>query len=202
MELAITLIEIEIMQKRYIFMFTFLLLVILLFPFFIVVVGHFESREKSDLCVVLGNKVYFDGTPSPWLKGRLDQAVQLYSENKVKYILVSGATDQETGVSEAKHMRSYLIEQGIPPAYIWEDSLGNNTFQTIMNTRTLLGENNLKSVKFVSQFYHTPRIRYAASRAGIPEASFSFARYYCRKDIYATLRECIALPYYAFKNYS
>ena len=55
--------------------------------------GHLYAEATvpaAPVALVLGAQVYPDGTPSPFLAGRLDVAQRLYEAGKVRVILVSG----------------------------------------------------------------------------------------------------------------
>ncbi len=45
---------------------------------------------RSDVGIVLGNKVELDGRPSKRLQSRLDKALDLYNQNYFEHIIVRG----------------------------------------------------------------------------------------------------------------
>ena len=53
--------------------------------------GLHDDAGKADIAIILGNPVQADGTLSPWLKGRVDRAIALYQQGRVKKIFASGA---------------------------------------------------------------------------------------------------------------
>jgi vancomycin permeability regulator SanA len=83
----------------------------------IVTDGLNDELADVDIAVVLGNKVELDGQPSNRLKARLDKSVELYGTGYFKNIIVSGGIGKE-GFDEAKVMKEYLVNKGIPPNII------------------------------------------------------------------------------------
>jgi vancomycin permeability regulator SanA len=113
-----------------------------------------SGLHKAEYAVVLGNQVLVSGQPSKRLVARLDKAIEIYNNNKVLAIIVSGGFGKE-GFDEATVMKKYLIQHRIPVNKIITDSNGNNTYLTAENTKNLIGTNT--SIIVVSQLYHLAR---------------------------------------------
>jgi vancomycin permeability regulator SanA len=120
--------------------------------------GTTEYREKVDAAVVLGAQVMPDGTPSLVLQDRIDTAITLYESGLAPVLVMSGGIDVDD-VSEARAMRDYAVEQGVPIHAIIIDEYGNNTARTAANTVDTLRAAGLKKVAAVSNFYHLARIK-------------------------------------------
>ena len=161
--------------------------------------GLSEKPRPADLAVVLGSKVYPNGTPSPALQSRLDEAVRLYRKGYFKLVLVSGAHGRE-GYDEPVVMRRYLEAHGIPSPAIIEDNAGTNTWLTAQNTAALMKDRHLQSALIISQYFHLPRCRLAFARFGIPGVSASASTYWSLRDLYSLPREVIAYPVYAWRK--
>lgn len=166
----------------------------------ITVDGLRDDVSPADLAVVLGSKVYPDGTPSPSLTARLERAIELYRDGTVPRILVSGGQGAE-GWDEAQVMKRYLVEHGIPAGSIHEDAQGLDTYQTARFTRDFMRAQQLDSVILVTQFFHVPRTRIALQRMGIPSIGEAHARYHTWRDIWSLAREIPALYYYVLRSY-
>ena len=158
--------------------------------------GLKEDVFHADVALVLGNKVYADGTVAPRLAGRLDQALVLYNAGMCDRIIVSGGVGA-SGFDEAIAMKNYLAERGVPPSAILTDSDGVNTRASADFTVRYLRENGLDSVLVVTQFFHIPRAVATLKSYGIPRVGSSYARYFEIRDIYSTLREVPALFAYS-----
>ena len=111
------------------------------------------DTEPRDVAIVLGAQVLPSGTPSPYLRGRLDVAADLYRSGKAKVILVSG-DNREAHYNEPKVMKKYLVSKGIPEAKIVEDLAGLDTYDTCVRARRIFGVNQ---AIMVTQDYHEIR---------------------------------------------
>lgn len=120
-----------------------------------------EQVPEQDL-IVFGSGLNSDGTPSPFLAGRLDRAVELYREGKARKILLSGGSGAY--YSEPKAMRKYLINQGIPDSILLLDEYGIDSYDTLIRARDIY---HLKQVTLVTQSYHLPRTLTIASALGL-----------------------------------
>ncbi|MCP4111882.1 MAG: YdcF family protein [Desulfobacteraceae bacterium] len=166
----------------------------------LVIDGHWDNYEKSDIGVVLGNKVNSDGTLSPRLKGRLDKALELYKNQVFDKIIVSGGIGIE-GADEAAAMKKYLITKGVPEKSVIRDSKGVNTYSTAKYVRNYMQNNHCKDVVIISQYHHISRIRLAFHRFGIKKVTSAHADYYEWRDPLTILRELAAYCYYLIRNY-
>lgn len=156
--------------------------------------GTRNPNCTTDVAVVLGNKVEHDGTPSPRLKARLDEALLLYQTGKTKNIIVSGGHGNE-GFFEADKMRDYLIKEGIPPEQIIVDNLGDNTLKTAINTKAICAAHGFKSVTVVSQWFHITRTKQMLSTSSLMVCSAA-PNYFEWRDFYAVTREFFAFYWY------
>lgn len=176
-------------------------LVGILFVWFIVhlliitVDGIRDELEKSDIAVVLGNKVELNGKPSKRLQSRLDKAVDLYEKEYFEYIIVSGGIGKE-GYDEAEVMKEYLKEKGIPNGRILVDNEGYNSFLTAQNTKSIMNNMDLHSVIIITQFYHISRTKLAFDKLGIENVYSAHANYFEVRDLYSLVREFFA--YYKY----
>jgi vancomycin permeability regulator SanA len=175
-------------------------IVCILPPAILVIDGLNDRIHKSDLAVVLGNKVELNGQPSPRLQARLDKTIELYHKGLFSRILVSGGAGSE-GFDEAKVMKQYLIDRGLPAAQIYLDSLGNNTYLTAQHTAQMMNAQNLRSVMVISQYFHLPRTRLALNRMGIDQVYSAHADFFESRDFYSTAREVVGYGSYLFRTY-
>lgn len=120
--------------------------------------GTTDYHVEVDAVVVLGARVYSDGTPSPVLQDRLDTAIAFYKEGHAPVLFMSGGIDED-GTSEAQAMRNYAVSQGVAVQDIIIDEQGSNTKQTARNTVDTLRAAGMTKVATVSNFYHLARIK-------------------------------------------
>ena len=156
--------------------------------------GFKSPIDKSDVAVVLGNKVEPNGQPSPRLKARLDAALGLFQQGKTSNIIVSGGHGKE-GFYEADKMKEYLVKQGVPDSLIIVDNKGDNTLKTAINTQAICKAKGYKSVTVVSQWFHITRTKQMLKGSGLVVDSAA-PGYFEWRDFYAVTREFVA--FYAY----
>lgn len=122
-----------------------------------------EDAQPRDVALVLGAGIYEDGQPTPFLRRRLELAVELYRRDKVKAILVSGDNGRTT-YDEPTSMRDWLLGQGIPQDKIVLDHAGFDTWDSCVRARKVFG---VTSATVVSQSFHLGRAVALCRRAGI-----------------------------------
>lgn len=118
--------------------------------------GHLYSPRgvpAAPVGLVFGAGVFASGQPTPFLRARLDLAVDLYRRGQVQVLLVSG--DNRTHrYDEPTAMRDYLVGRGVPEARIVRDFGGRNTYDSCKRAHEVFG---VRKAILVSQAYHMPR---------------------------------------------
>jgi vancomycin permeability regulator SanA len=118
--------------------------------------GHMYAESDvpaAPVALVLGAKVFPDGTPSPFLTARLDLAKRLYDAGRVEMIMVSGDSHAPE-FDEPSAMRNYLIQAGVPASHLVVDDTGFDTFESCVRARRMFNGTRLI---MVTQTYHLPR---------------------------------------------
>ncbi|MFF0494455.1 vancomycin high temperature exclusion protein [Nocardia sp. NPDC004068] len=149
------------------------------------------TAPPAPTVIVPGAKVAPDGSPLPYLRGRLDAAIDLVRTAKADTILISGDATGESG-NEIAAMHTYLLTHGIPPTTIQSDGEGLTTRATCQRARQLF---DITEAIIVTQPQHLPRAIALARHAGI-DAHGVAAPCDCRRKtlIRNTLREWLAAP--------
>lgn len=160
--------------------------------------GLREHAGKADIGVVLGTSINRSGTPRPYLKARLDTALQAYREGRFPLIMVSGGKGLG-GRTEADVMAAYLTKRGVPAGRIIKDPAGYNTAATAENLKKYMDAHKLKSAFAITQFFHMPRTRLSLSCAGVETVYSSSSRFLRFPDLYAVFREVPAYISYWWK---
>jgi vancomycin permeability regulator SanA len=112
-----------------------------------------ESVPAAPVALVLGARVFPSGTPSPFLAARLDLAHRLYTEGKVRVVLVSG-DNMAPEYNEPDAMRRYLLAAGMPPEAVVADYAGFDTYDSCARAKRIFG---VEQLVVVTQGYHLPR---------------------------------------------
>jgi len=165
---------------------------------FITIQGLLDYKGSADVAVILGNRVFADGTMSSWLKGRVDKALELYKEKRIRKIYASGGISQnpEGDYPEGNAMKEYLVKHGVPAEDVIADNEGKNTFCTAEDYLKWNAKEKYQSVIVVSQFYHITRSEYIFRKLGATNVYHVSSDVYSWRDIPGTLREVPAFYKY------
>lgn len=137
----------------------------------IIAVGHLTKPVPSDTIIVLGAKL-IGNQPSTMLRLRLDEAIHLYNQGYAPTVIVSGAQGRDEITSEAAIMHNYLVAKGIPAEKIYIEDKSYNTYQNLLNSKTIMREHGFRQAIIVSNASHIRRSLVLAQQLGI-EASGS-----------------------------
>jgi uncharacterized SAM-binding protein YcdF (DUF218 family) len=150
---------------------------------------------KADIAIVLGNTVMPDGSLSSWLQGRVDAALQLYQQQRVKKIFVSGGI-AEGRRPEGDAMREYLVNHGVNSNDIIVDNYGNNTYLTARHFIDLNNGGKYQSAVVVTSYYHIPRSKYILKKLGYKNVYSDYSKAFFWADWRSLARDCIGFYKY------
>lgn len=142
----------------------------------------------ADCILVLGCRVYEDGTPSHMLEDRLRRGVELYEGAAAPKLLMSGDHGQRE-YDEVNAMKAYAVAAGIPSGDVFMDHAGFSTYESMHRARDIF---QCERIIIVTQNYHLYRAIHNArafgmEAAGIPSDLRSYAR-----QTYFDIREAAA----------
>lgn len=121
------------------------------------------QAPSAEVALVLGAGLRADGTPSEYLRYRLDDAAALFKAGKVKVLLVSG--DNRTAEhDEPTAMRNYLVAQGVPVDKVVLDFAGQDTYDSCFRAKEIFGVTRLL---VVTQQFHLARAVFLCRQVGI-----------------------------------
>ena len=122
-----------------------------------------------------------NGIPNEFFFNRIDAAVALFQQNKIKYIIVSG-DNSRADYNEPMEMKRALIKRGIPDSLIYVDYAGFRTLDSVVRAKEVFGQD---SFIVISQKFHNERAVYIARKKNMAAIGFN------AKDVNA---------YYGFKT--
>lgn len=144
------------------------------------------TEDPRRIAIVLGAKVWDDGSPSPVLYDRVATAVSLYKAGKVKKLLMSGDNPTHE-YDEPTAMKKTAMELGVPEQDIVLDFAGRRTYDTCYRAKEIF---EVKSAIIVSQEFHLPRSLYLCNNIGIDSIG-----------IKANLRPYVGEDYWTFREF-
>jgi SanA protein len=122
-----------------------------------------EAVPPRDVALILGARVYSDGTLSPMLRARMDRGIELYKSGKVEKLLLSGDHGRKVN-DEVNAMREYALAAGVPAEDIFLDHAGFSTYDSVVRAREIFAA---PSVIICTQWYHSYRAVWLAERFGL-----------------------------------
>jgi len=150
-----------------------------------------KSSSTFDAAVVLGTTVFGKHDPSPMLKGRLDAALNLFDEGRVRKIVATGA-------GQASVESWYLMQNGVPDSSIISESSTYCTCEQANFIKAkLIDSLDMKNIAIATDPWHLPRALMMChwqniDAKGIP----SKYRLPLFSSLYLRMREAAALQVY------
>ncbi len=144
-----------------------------------------DNLPEYQTALLLGAKVYDDGTLSFIMQDRADTAIEIYNLGKVEKILVSG-DHGTTGYDEVNTVKNYLVKKGIPEKDIFTDHAGFDTYDSVYRAKNIF---EVRSMIIVTQEFHLPRAIYIANSLGVESVGIvadkrrSFLINYLRENV-------------------
>lgn len=125
-----------------------------------------DDRVPVDAIVVLGAAQY-DGEPSPVFAGRLDHALELWTEGLAPLIVTTGSNQEGDRFTEGFAGFEYLRFAGVPEDALLVVTDGSSTWEQLAATARQLRRLGLDSVLLVSDPYHALRLTQIAGEVGL-----------------------------------
>ncbi|MEZ5412648.1 MAG: YdcF family protein [Acidimicrobiales bacterium] len=116
--------------------------------------------------IVLGAAQY-NGAPSPVLRARLDQALELWRDDQVELVVVTGGRQPADVTTEAKTGYDYLREAGVPDEQLRLEVQGGSTYESLAATARFLRREEVDRVVLVTDRYHARRSILVAREVGL-----------------------------------
>ena len=129
-----------------------------------------STIKKNRVGLLLGtSKYYKDGGINLYFKYRIDAAVELYNNDKIDFILVSGDNSTQY-YNEPITFKKELIKRGIPEEVIFLDYAGFRTLDSVVRAEAIFGQENFT---VISQQFHNERAIYIAEQNGISAIGYN-----------------------------
>lgn len=117
---------------------------------------HIDAFTCYDAAIVLGCPCQEDGTISPLQKKRMDIAIQLYRNKRVKTLLISGSNVQNTYI-EAEVMAAYAYTKGVSKQAVLLETQARNTFENLKYAKLLCEQHQLQNILVITSPAHIRR---------------------------------------------
>lgn len=153
------------------------------------VFNNIHDLPKTKVGLLLGtSKTLKGGGKNDFFFFRIQAAVELYKQGKIKYLLVSGDNSTK-GYNEPLDMKEELIKSGVPDSVIFLDYAGFRTFDSVIRARDIFGQ---AEYIVISQQFHNERTVYLARRNNILAFGYNAAEVQAYKGFKTKMREYLA----------
>jgi uncharacterized SAM-binding protein YcdF (DUF218 family) len=153
--------------------------------------GHEHSSARAQAILVFGT-TEDNGTPSPELRTRLDQALLLYRQGRAPWVAVTGGNRPGDVYTEAGVSAAYLEQHGVPGSRILRGA-GVDTWQNVSTVLPALRAHGIVTVITVTDPFHEYRAMAISSSQGLkptpspvpdsPTIKHSLWRYYLKETM-------------------
>jgi uncharacterized SAM-binding protein YcdF (DUF218 family) len=127
--------------------------------------GH-EHTTKSAQAILVFGTTEDNGTPSPELKTRLEQALTLYDAGRAPWVAVTGGRRPGDVYTEAGVSATYLEDHGVPKSHVLKGG-GSDTWQNVSTVIGALRRHHIKTVIVVTDPFHEYRAMAISSDQGL-----------------------------------
>ncbi|MFC5050716.1 YdcF family protein [Rubritalea spongiae] len=119
-------------------------------------IGYSDDGSNADCAIVLGAAAYHT-KPSPVFQARIDHAIELYKDGRVKSLVLTGGYGKDAEFSESEVAYDYCVENGIPERDLFIEKKSQTTEQNIMEAQKLMRAENFDNALLVSDPWHLKR---------------------------------------------
>lgn len=106
---------------------------------------------------------------NPYFQYRMEGAISLFENKKIKKIIVSG-DNHIVAYNETQDMTDYLVARGVPDSAIIQDYAGFRTIDSIIRAKKVF---RCHSLTIISQQFHNERALYIAKHHEINAIAFN-----------------------------
>ena len=150
---------------------TFFLLILAMVVFNFYLMGWLESSrivsekevETQPVAIVFGAGLLRTGEPTAVLRDRVQTAVRLYQQGKVRKILMTGDNSTEY-YNEPAAMHQYALDLGVPEDAIVLDYAGRRTYDSCYRAKEIFG---VRRAILVTQRFHLIRALFLCRHLGL-----------------------------------
>lgn len=153
--------------------------------------GHEHTTRDAQAILVFGT-TEDNGTPSPELQARLDQALSLYRDHRAPWVVVTGGKRPGDVYTEAGVSATYLQHHGVPANKIIKGG-GSDTWQNVESVIEPMKRHHLETVITVTDPFHEYRAMAIAAAQGLtpypspvrdsPTIKHQLWRYYLKETL-------------------
>jgi len=129
-----------------------------------------NNIPQNEVGLLLGTSKYLPyGGENLFYKYRIEAAVELYKNNKINYIIVSGDNSTKE-YNEPVNMMDDLIKEGVKKEDIFLDFAGFRTLDSVVRSKEVFDEDK---ITIISQEFHNERAIFIAMSRNIEAIGYN-----------------------------
>ena len=161
--------------------------------------GYSDTATKQEKAVIVLGAGLRGERVTDLLARRLDAAYDYHLENPNAVIVVTGGQGPGEDIPEARAMKAYLVEKGVPEKQILEEASSTSTEENFCFAREILEQHGLSQdepVAYVTNAFHCYRAAKYAAAAGFTNVNAIPASIGFSSVFPCYMREVMAVLYY------
>ncbi|ENM5784606.1 MULTISPECIES: SanA/YdcF family protein [Vibrio] len=158
------------------------------------IINDTDNTPPFQVAVVLGTSKYIGKTLNEYYTNRIDAAIELYQQGKVRNFLLSG-DNAHRSYNEPWTMKRDLLRAGIPAENISLDYAGFRTLDSIVRAKQIFDTNNFL---IITQRFHCERALFIAHYQDIQASCLAVPGPSSHSGFKVRLREVFARAYAVF----
>jgi SanA protein len=143
---------------------------------------------KKQIALVLGARVYQNGSLSDIMSDRAITAINIYKEGKVDRILISGDHGKTT-YDEVNAIKKYMLNNGVAEEDLFLDHAGFDTYDSVYRAKEIF---QVESMTIITQEFHLYRAIYIANELQIDAIGLAADLRTYRSNVFNQVRESAA----------
>lgn len=128
--------------------------------------GHDDDGTAADCGIVLGAAAWHD-KPSPVFKERINHAILLLKQKRIKGIILTGGYGDKAEYAESVVARDYCLKNGVLPEQIHIEITSQTTEQNITEASKIMIGQGFQTALIISDPWHLKRACKIAKHYGI-----------------------------------
>lgn len=124
------------------------------------------ARTEYDCALVCGCPANLNGSPSAVMRSRVERAVRLWQEGKVKKLFFTGGRVKNPHI-ESEIMKEYAVSLGVPGEQIITETKSVSTYHNMMQSKHVMEEAGLKNCVVVTNDWHLRKANHYAKKFGL-----------------------------------
>src|SRR6056297_1189235 len=150
---------------------------------------NLENIPKNEVGLLLGTSKYsIYGGENLFYRNRIEAAVELYENDKIDYIIVSGDNSSEE-YNEPANMKNDLLKKGVSEENIFLDYAGFRTLDSVVRSKEVFGQ---EKITVISQKFHNERAVFIAMSRDIDAIAYNAKSVSFKYGLKTQIREYFA----------